>query len=64
MQIQIHRLVDRGRFPALVDRFIIGMYSQPPADIPELTKTLDLFGIVGERRATVIKTVQSAFQSN
>lgn len=59
-QMLIHRIMKT--FPAFVDQFLVGMYSQPPLDISELAGVLNSFGITGARKENILANVKQYFQ--
>ena len=55
MQLEIHRIM--SRFDNFVDRFLIGMYSQPPYDSAGLVRSMDRLDILGDRRTVITSAV-------
>ena len=56
-QLQIHRLIPM--FPGFIDRFVIGLYTQPPSDRVHLIQALDQLRILDDRRTAIMKAVDS-----
>lgn len=55
-QLQIHRIMKS--FPAFLNQFIIGMYSQEPADFGEMESVMESFAIDNDRKEKIRQTVK------
>jgi hypothetical protein len=61
LQIKVQRIMPT--LAGFIDRFLVGMYSQPPADKVHLSQALNQLKIFGNRRTAIVNSVEAAISS-